>query len=173
MQFRLSTRTLVPVCFIAIMSTLLFAKSLPTARVPDITLKTLKGGSCSLAQHLGTGPIVINFWATWCSPCILEMKKMKKMYEKYKPQDLQVLSISVDDSKTEAQIPGVVRTYKFPYTFLLDPNKEAYKAFHASNVPELFVVDKHGAIVYSHKGYQKGDERTVEAVVARLVGEQN
>jgi cytochrome c biogenesis protein CcmG, thiol:disulfide interchange protein DsbE len=147
----------------------LSAADLKTARAPFFTLKTVKGENFALEQNIGKGPMVINFWATWCGPCILEMKNLKPLHAKYSNKGLLMLSVSIDDNKTAAQVPGIIRTYKFPYTVLLDPNKEAFRAFHAANVPELFIIDKEGMIVYHHSGYQKGDEKKVDETVAKLL----
>jgi cytochrome c biogenesis protein CcmG/thiol:disulfide interchange protein DsbE len=142
------------------------------ARAPDFTLKNTVGENFSLEQNLGKGPIVVTFWATWCGPCILEMKNLKKMYARHAPAGLQMLAVSIDDNKTQPQIPSVVRKYKLPYTVLLDENKDVYKAFHIANVPQIFVIDAQGNIAYAHQGYQKGDEKKVEAVVAKLIGQK-
>jgi peroxiredoxin len=139
---------------------------------PLFTLKTPKGENYSLEKNIGKAPIVINFWATWCGPCILEMKNMKKMYPKFSAKGVQFLSITIDDNKTQPQVPGVVKTYNFPYTILLDGNKEVYKAFHGVNPPNLFVIDTLGNIVYKHTGYQKGDEKKLESVLTKLVGDK-
>jgi peroxiredoxin len=150
----------------------IFAEEGKAATAPLFTCKTTDGGSYSLSENLGKGPIVVSFWATWCGPCILEMKNMKKIYEKYAPQGLQMLCISIDDNKTQSQVPGVVHSYKFPYTILLDGNKDVYKAFHVANVPQLFVIDAKGTIVYNHQGYQKGDEKKVEAIIVQQTGDK-
>ena len=139
---------------------------------PLFTLKTIKGEKYSLAQNLGKGPIVVSFWATWCGPCILEMKNMKKIYEKYAPRGVQMLSISVDDNKSQPQIQSLVHSFSFPYTILLDANKEVYKSFHVSSVPQLFILDATGKIIYNHTGYQKGDEKSVEEIISGLLGDK-
>ena len=142
------------------------------AKAPLFSLKTLSGENYSLESNLGKGPIVISFWATWCGPCILEMKKLKKTHDKYSPAGLQMLAVSIDDNKTQPQIPSVIRTYKLPYTVLLDGNKDVYKAFHVANVPQIFIIDAQGNIVHNHQGYQRGDEKKVEAIVAKLIGDK-
>ncbi len=150
----------------------LVAEEGKTAKAPDFSLKTMKGENFILQENLGKGPIVINFWATWCGPCLLEMKNMKKLYEKYSPKGVQMVSISIDDNKTQQQVPGVVQSFKFPYTILLDGNKDVYRAFKVPNVPQLFVLDENGAIVYNHQGYQKGDEKKTEAVLVKLLADK-
>jgi cytochrome c biogenesis protein CcmG, thiol:disulfide interchange protein DsbE len=144
-----------------------------TTRAPLFSLESASGETFSLEENLGKGPIIVNFWATWCGPCILEMKNLKKVYAKYASAGLQMLAISIDDNKTQPQIPGVVRSYKFPYTILIDENKDVYKSFHVANVPQLFIIDARGAIVYSHQGYQKGDEKKVDALIAKLLAEKS
>jgi peroxiredoxin len=97
------------------------------------------------------------------------MKNMKKIYEKYSSKGLQMLSISTDDNKTQSQIPVIIRNYKLPFTVLLDPDKNIYKLFNVANVPELFIIDKTGKIIYRHQGYQKGDELKTEEIVASIL----
>jgi peroxiredoxin len=150
-------------------ATLVFAGTIKKTRAPSFTLKNLKGENYVLEQSLGRGPIVINFWATWCGPCVLEMKNCKKIYETYASLGLQWIAISIDDNKTQPQIAGIIRSYKLPCTVLLDGNKEVYRAFKVANTPQLYVVDAEGMIVYAHQGYQKGDEKKVDAVIARLL----
>ena len=157
---------------IVLVSLLAFSGGGTGEKAPLFSLKTPAGGNYALESNLGRGPIVVCFWATWCGPCMLEMKKLKKTYDKYSPAGLQILAVSIDDNKTQPQIPSVIRTYKLPYTVLLDDNKDVYKAFHVAKVPQLFVVDAAGTIVYNHQGYQRGDEKKVEAVVARLIGDK-
>jgi len=149
-----------------------FAEEKKTSKAPLFSLKTMNGENYELSQNLGKGPIIINFWATWCGPCIMEMKNMKKIFEKYSPQGLQMLSIAIDDNKTQPQIPEVIRSYQFPYTMLLDGNKDIYKELHVTNVPQLFILDARGMIVYNHLGYRKGDEKNVEKIVSGLVAEK-
>ncbi|MBN1129067.1 MAG: TlpA family protein disulfide reductase [Chitinispirillaceae bacterium] len=159
-------------CLVVLCSCALLGQDRSAEKAPMFSLKTLRGETINLDQHLGKGPIVINFWATWCASCILEMKSMKKVYAAYAPSGMQMFSLSVDDNKTESQIPGVIRTYKLPYTILLDGKKDVCKAFHVSNVPQLFVLDAQGNIVYTHQGFQKGDEKKVEKIIAALLSQE-
>lgn len=139
--------------------------------MPKFSLSDLNGKMVSSQSLLGKGPIVVNFWATWCIPCMQEMTAMKPMFDKYKAKGLQVISISIDDTKTQPKVPAMVKLKAFPYTILLDPNKEVYNKFNISNAPELLVIDKNGKIVLHHQGYAPGDEKETEKVVKELLGE--
>jgi peroxiredoxin len=170
---RLSNCLSVVLCVLGFgLFTLLYAgnaKEPATEKSPLFTLKTLTGENYSLEKNLGRGPIVINFWATWCGPCFLEMKSMKKVYDTFAAKGVQFLSIAIDDNKTQPQIPGMIRTYKIPFTILLDGNKEVFKRFQGTNPPNLFILDKNGMLVYKHSGYIKGDEKKVGTILADLL----
>ena len=138
-------------------------------KMPTFSAQTPEGQTVNSTSLLGKGPIVINFWATWCIPCMQEMTAMKPMFEKYKSQGLQVISISIDDAKTAVKVPAMVQLKAFPYMILLDPNKDIYNKFGISNAPELLVIDKNGKIVLHHQGYTPGDEKETQKAVEELL----
>ncbi|RMF60257.1 MAG: TlpA family protein disulfide reductase [Calditrichaeota bacterium] len=138
-------------------------------KAPDFVLPDIDGNNYRLYDHLGEGPILINFWATWCIPCREEMKKLKKIYKKYKDDQLEILSISIDDPKTVGKVKGFVNTYRYPFTFLLDTNNEVIRLYQGNNPPYTVLLDKDGTIVYTHTGYRKGDEKKVEEKIAHLI----
>lgn len=138
------------------------------ATAPDFALRALDGSLFKLSGHTGKGPIILNFWATWCVPCLAEMKALQAMLEARKGPRPLVLSVSVDDPKTAARVKSLVRSRGYPFTFLLDGDKEAYRRFQATGVPELFLLDKAGRIAYSHSGFNPGDEKALAAELDAL-----
>ncbi|MDC3250000.1 TlpA family protein disulfide reductase [bacterium] len=136
--------------------------------LPDFLLETPSGEVYTRDDILGKGPVVINFWATWCIPCMAEMTQMIPIYEKYKSKGLQVVSISIDDSKTASKIPIFVRRKKFPFLILVDPAKDLYSRLGISNVPELLVLNSKGEILLHHQGYHPGDEKETEKLIESL-----
>lgn len=149
----------------------LFISMASAKNMPKFSLQSMDGPTVNSASLLGKGPIVINFWATWCIPCMQEMTAMKPMFEKYKSKGLQVVSITIDDAKTQSKVPAMVKLKSYPYLILMDPNKEVYQKFGISNAPELLVIDKSGKIVLHHQGYAPGDEKETEAKIRELLGE--
>lgn len=138
-------------------------------KAPDFTAKTLKGKNYTLSKNIGSGPVVINFWATWCVPCALEMESLKTLYEKYNEKGVTFLSVSIDDMNSVSQVPGVTRSRKYPFTVLLDPGKMVSKKYHVTDVPQVFIVDNKGYIVYEHYGYSNGDETVLESTIKKLL----
>jgi peroxiredoxin len=129
----------------------------------------MNGKNYQLSENLGKGPILINFWATWCIPCREEMKKLKKIYETYQKDGLQILSISIDDPKTVNKVKSFIKTNRYPFTVLLDTNNEVFQLYKGTNPPLSVLMDKNGKIVYDHTGYRKGDEKKLEEEIVTLI----
>ncbi|GAB4369323.1 MAG: TlpA disulfide reductase family protein [Calditrichia bacterium] len=164
-------RVMVLLLGILLVSGLLFAQEEKTIqkKAPDFVLKDLDGKTYKLCENLGQGPIVINFWATWCVPCVEEMKKLKKIYNEYSEKGVQFLAISVDDPKTVGRVKSFVKSHRYPFHVLLDTNNDVLRKLQGTVPPYTLVLDKDGTVVYSHVGYRVGDEKKLEEVIKELL----
>ena len=140
-------------------------------QAPDFVLKDLDGKNFRLSENLEKGPVVMNFWATWCVPCIEEMKKVKKLYKEFSDDGVQFLAISVDDPKTVGRVKSFVKSHRYPFKVLLDTNNEVIRMFQGNVPPFTVVIGKNGKIVYTHVGYRRGDEKKLKEVIQNLIGE--
>jgi peroxiredoxin len=138
-------------------------------KAPDFTLPDLEGNNYQLSKNLGKGPVLINFWATWCAPCLDEMKALKPIYEKYKDRDLTILSISVDDPKTAGRVGSFVNSRKYPFKILMDTNNEIMQLYQTQVPPFSVLLDQDGKVVYTHTGYRKGDEAELDSRIEALL----
>lgn len=136
---------------------------------PEFKLENIDGDYVSLKDELGSGPVLLSFWATWCKPCIEEMTEYKELYENYKDKGLKVLAISIDDERTVAKVKPFAKSKKYPFTILLDSNSDVARKYYAQNVPYSVLLDKSGKIVYTHLGYMKGDELKMQNKIDELV----
>jgi peroxiredoxin len=141
-------------------------------KAPDFLLPDMDGQNYSLSENFGKGPIVINFWATWCIPCREEMKELKKIYNKYKNDGLEILAISIDDPKTVSRVKNYIKSRKYPFTVLLDTNSEVLFLYQAKSPPYTVLLDWEGNIILTHSGYRKGDEKLLEKEISELIKAQ-
>jgi cytochrome c biogenesis protein CcmG/thiol:disulfide interchange protein DsbE len=138
--------------------------------LPSANIKTLEGKTMNVQELGKTGKItVISFWATWCSPCKKELDAIKDYYEEWQEKyGVELVAISVDDSRTAAKIPAMVEEKGWEYRILVDPSKELQTAANIQAVPHTYVLDKNGIIVFEHNGYTPGDELELEELFKTL-----
>jgi thiol-disulfide isomerase/thioredoxin len=133
-------------------------------QIGDVQLESIDGRSFKLSNLKGK-VVVINFWATWCIPCIKEMPSLKKLYEKYKDKGFELLAVSIDDD------PGKVAPFarKYNFNFPVFNNLALKNKFGKGAIPENLFIDKQGNIKYRTIGYEAGEEREYEAVILELL----
>lgn len=140
--------------------------SIHAANPPLFELKTLDGNMYSLQDDLGKSVIILDFWATWCKPCLRELPHINEIYEKNREKGLKVYAISVDDASSTSSIKPTLKRYSFSIPILLDPNSDVIRKYNPNrNIPYLVVIGADGQIVRDFTGYKPGDEKLVEELV--------
>jgi len=130
--------------------------------VTDFTLTDVDGKSVALSDYLGKKAILLDFWATWCKPCIAEMGHLQKIYEA-KKDGFVVLAISMDASETEAQVAPTVKTKGWTFPVLLDSETRATSLYNPRRAaPYTVLINKQGKLVKKREGYNPGDEAEIE-----------
>ncbi len=147
-----------------------FAASAQNKTLASATVKTLEGQAINVQELGKTGKItVISFWATWCSPCKKELDAIKDYYEEWREKyGMELIAISVDDARTAAKIPAMVKEKGWDYRILVDTNKEFQQTANVNSVPHTIVLDATGNIVFEHSGYAPGDELELEEKLKEL-----
>ena len=112
---------------------------------PNFTLKNLDGKEISLNQFRGKH-VLINFWATWCGPCKIEMPSLEALYERFKDRNFVLLAISNDMFGANIVKP-FVKTHKINFPVLLDQRLKVSNAFGVVSLPTTFMIDPQGKII--------------------------
>jgi thiol-disulfide isomerase/thioredoxin len=114
----------------------------------DFTLLSLSGETNKLSELNGK-PGLINFWATWCAPCLLEMPNIQKLYEKY-PGQFEVLAVNAGES--ERTVQKFVDAVGLTFSILLDVDGEVQQQYRIKGYPTTYFLDKDGIIRFQHIG---------------------
>ena len=138
-------------------------------KLPKMSLKMLNGKSTDVSSFLEDGPILINFWATWCAPCIKEMKYLDKFNKKYAESGFQVVSINTDTPRSLSKVKSFVKSRGYSFEILMDPKSEFIRKAGGKVLPFLLLVNTDGTIFKRHMGYSPGDEITLEKEIGELI----
>lgn len=130
------------------------------AQLPDVTLKDIDGKSVNVAELGKSGkPVIISFFATWCKPCVRELKAIHELYADWQDETgVEMYIVSTDQGQDSKKVKPFVDGYGWEYHVLLDPNSELKRAMNVQNIPHLFVIDSKGKTAYNHVGYTDGGE---------------
>lgn len=134
--------------------------------VPAFTMKTFDGQEVSFATVAAGKPVLVDFWATWCLPCVKAIPELQRLHEKHAGKGFSVVGISIDEKHQAAR--QLAEKKKIRYPVYLDATKTpAWSTFHVRSIPAVFLVDAEGRIVQQWLG--KVDTAEVERAVAQLV----
>lgn len=146
-----------------------YSKELKT--LPNVKVKNLKGELVE-AKSLGNEgkPFVINFWATWCKPCILELNNLHELYDKWqKETGIKIIAVSIDDVRNSKKVAPFVMGRKWNFEVYLDENGDFRRAMNVNNPPHSFLINSKGEIVWEHNGYAPGDEEYLYKKIIELL----
>ena len=127
-----------------ISTTHIFAKE-----APDFTYKSFNGQEISLSDYKGK-VIILNFWATWCGPCIHEMPALEKLHQEYKDKGLQVIGLTVQSNSN--LIPKKITQTGVTYPILLKAEDAVGLYGYFNTLPQTFIINRDGKIVKQIEG---------------------
>ena len=143
---------------------------------PAFTLQDLNGNKVSLSSYKGR-PLVVDFWATWCGPCKVEIPWFEKLHDQYRSQGLEIIGISADDLDKDdpaklftekRDIADFASKMHMNYPVLLDGGSLENQYGGLDALPTTFFIDRNGKIVASTIGLAPRDE--IEANIKKAIG---
>lgn len=144
--------------------------SLAMAGLPSVQLKDMNGKTVNTAKIQNDGkPVIISFWATWCKPCIRELKAINEVYADWQDETgVKIVIVSIDEAQNAQKVKPLVDGFGWEYDVLLDPNGDFKRAMNVQSVPHVFVIDGKGNVVYNHTGYTDGAENELYEIINKL-----
>ena len=136
--------------------------------LPSFTVQSLKGEEVA-SRSLAGKPMLVDFWATWCQPCISAMPELQKLHQRHAAKGFSVVGISIDEgAEGGKKARQFAEKRKLVYPVYVDATKTpAWSVLHVRAIPAMFLVDGQGRIVQQWSG--KIDIREVERAVEKLV----
>jgi peroxiredoxin/outer membrane lipoprotein-sorting protein len=129
----------------------------------EFTLADLGGAQHSLSRYRGQ-VVMLDFWATWCGPCRMEMPSVQKLHEELESRGLKVLSINLREPRERAD--AFVRKYGYTFTTLLDSDGRVAENYDAPAIPTLVIIDREGKVVEHFMGVRP--EATIREALRKV-----
>ena len=143
------------------------------AQLPNVRLQDIDGNMVQTAEVSNDGnPIIISFWATWCKPCLRELKAIHEVYPDWQDETgMKLIVVSIDEAQNAERVKTTIDGRGWEYEVILDPNGEFKRQMGVQNPPHTFIVDGNGNIVWNHQGYTDGCEEEIIEKIRELIGE--
>ena len=129
-------------------------------KAPNFSLRDINGDLYELSEHHGE-IIVINFWATWCGPCLVELPHLDAIDKNYEDKGVDVVVISVDAARVMSKAKSYIKARKYGFTALFDTDTNVVSQYNPTKtLPFTLILDRELRIVHTHTGYVAGTEDT-------------
>lgn len=139
-------------------------------RAQDFTTRDMDGNTVRLSDYLGKKTILLNFWSTYCEPCLAEFPHLRKMQDDRKAKGLAVLAVSMDGPETVAQVKPFAQRNNLNFPVLLDEDSAICALYNPKKSgPLTILIDKTGSVAQVREGYNPGDEEILAAEVDKLL----
>ncbi|MES9827572.1 MAG: TlpA disulfide reductase family protein [Candidatus Thiodiazotropha sp.] len=139
---------------------------LPDHPAPPLVLQDIKGNQVKISDLKGK-TVLLNFWTTWCPPCIEEMPSLIRLKEAMNQSDFVILAINVEES--ERRVSKMAARLKLNFPVLLDPSRVAANAWEVKVFPSSFLVDGQGRLRYKAIGPVEWDSEEAASIVHQVM----
>lgn len=136
---------------------------------PEFSLASPEGKTIGLAQLRGK-VVFLNFWATWCPPCRLEMPSMERLHQEFKDHGLAILAIDVGESRK--QVARFMREFRLSFPALLDVNSEVSARYRVQGLPTTVLIDRRGRSVGAAVGARDWASPEGRALIRSLLDQK-
>lgn len=151
----------------------LLSATTPAAKqLPNVTIADLQGKPVNIVEYTNKNKLtVLSFWATWCSPCKRELDAIADLYPEWQEKfGVELVAITIDNARALSQVKPIIEEKSWDYSFLVDSKQELQQALGFQAIPQTFIVNSAGEILYQHEGYNPGDELELEKKLTELAG---
>ena len=158
------------ICLICLFLVPVSLAETPARKVPAFKLKLIDGSTIS-ARKLQGRVTVIDFWATYCEPCLLALPHLDGLYRKYKGRGFVVLGVAIDEAALGSRVRVETAKLKLTFPVLLDPETEVVARYNPrSTAPYSVLIGRDGRIVSRREGYTVAERHELESEVLAALG---
>jgi len=141
------------------------------AALATLALQDLDGELVTLSSYLGGGPVLFDFWATWCKPCLQALPDLDALHAELGPRGLRVVGINEDGPRNAPKVKPFMQTNGYTFPVLLDLNREAQRRLQVAALPTTLLLAADGTVLHSSLGYNPGEFAKLRPLIESLLSE--
>jgi cytochrome c biogenesis protein CcmG, thiol:disulfide interchange protein DsbE len=138
-------------------------------KAPDFKARDVTGEPLQLYRLLQRGPVLLDFWATWCKPCVESLPELQRWHRVYGPRGLTVVGVSVDGPRNFSKVRPFAASRGLTYSMVIDHDGTIQQLYQVLAVPTAFLIDSSGTIVRVRMAYRPGEGGAFERVIEGLL----
>jgi thiol-disulfide isomerase/thioredoxin len=138
---------------------------------PDCAFTTLEGSPTKGLRSMQGEVVYVDFWASWCPPCVKSFPFLNQMEHEFKAQGLHVIGVNLDEKKADAQ--AFLDKNPVDFEIVADQTKQCAKDFGVIAMPSSFLIDRKGNVRYVHQGFRAGESDQLRMMVEQVLAEKH
>lgn len=150
---------------------LLLLTTIIWAQEPDFRLRDLENEWQEYSDLKGTRLTVIDFWATWCQPCVRSIPLLNDLAKEFVGSGVNFIGVSIDGPRNQSKIKPFVQSMGVEYSIIRDIDSEMMSDLGVTAVPTLLLYDAEGEQVFFHEGFRPGDEELIRDFIEKHLDE--
>ena len=140
--------------------------------VYDFELPDLQNRYTAFSELKGEQLTIIDFWASWCKPCVNSIPELASIYNDFSEKGVEVIGINIDGPRNQSKVKPMGITYGINYPVLLDPDMDILTGMGFNSIPALVISDAENNILYTHQGFKKGDEIILRQKIEKFLANE-
>ncbi len=139
------------------------------AKAATFRLRALDGERLDLDELRARGPVVLDFWATWCEPCVQALPELEQVRRRWQERGVTVIGVSIDGPRNQARVRPFAARLGLEYAILFDADGSLQRDYQITAVPTTVVVDTAGHVAYTSEGWWPGETKKIERLLTTLL----
>jgi len=136
---------------------------------PRFEVRSVEGKSVSLDALLRKGPVLLDFWATWCKPCVTSLPAVERLWQEHRAAGLTVVAVSIDGPRNFAKVRPFARNLGLTFPVVLDEDGSIARRFDVTAVPTSILIAPDRSIAHVQVGYTPGQEEALTRAILALL----
>lgn len=147
------------------------AAALEEAKAPAFRIKDVEGKTLELEKLLAKGPVLLDFWATWCKPCHAAIPELESWREAYGERGLTIIGVSVDGPRNYAKVRPFMKRMSIRYPIAIDEDGKLQQRYQVLGLPTAILIDREGRIASTRIGFDPAKSPAFAAAIEELLPE--